>query len=217
VDRVVTEVIETAVPTSVTLTRHGPRALRRRFNRAMLVTGLLTVVLGVLWWFANWPIGFPIGGVVIFLLALPVAADRYRNLGHALGDGYLVTRQGSLIRRRYMLATAGIIGWNEQMSFFQRRAGLVTLVATTAAGRQHYDVLDLAQPDAIALADAATPGLLTPFLTTSGRPETAADRSPAPPVRLRPGSTTTDNATDDLTDATDESSVLPAAEPSPRA
>jgi putative membrane protein len=218
VDRVVADVIETSSPTSITLTRHGPRALRRRFNRAMLVTGLLTVVLGVLWWFANWPIGFPIAGVVIFLLALPVAADRYRNLGHALGDGFLVTRQGSLIRRRYMLATAGIIGWNEQMSFFQRRAGLVTLVATTAAGRQHYDVRDLAQPDAIALADAATPGLLTPFLTTSGRPETAADRSPERPERSRPRSTTTDNAADDSTaDSTDESSNVPAAEPSPRA
>jgi putative membrane protein len=135
---------------------------------------VLTAVLIVLWWFANWPIGFPVGGLVIFLLALPVALDRYRNLGHALGDGFLVTRQGSLVRRRYMLATAGIIGWNERMSFFQRRAGLVTLIATTAAGRQHYDVLDLAQSDAIALADAATPGLLTPFLTTSvDRPASA--------------------------------------------
>ncbi|HZD97893.1 MAG TPA: PH domain-containing protein [Micromonosporaceae bacterium] len=174
VDRVVADVIETSAPPSVALIRHGPRARRRRINRALLVTGVLTAVLIVLWWFANWPIGFPVGGLVIFLLALPVALDRYRNLGHALGDGFLVTRQGSLVRRRYMLATAGIIGWNERMSFFQRRAGLVTLIATTAAGRQHYDVLDLAQSDAIALADAATPGLLTPFLTTSvDRPASA--------------------------------------------
>jgi putative membrane protein len=217
VDRVVADVIETSAPTSVTLTRHGPRALRRRVNRAMLVTGVLTAVLGVLWWLANWPIGFPIAGVVIFLLALPVALDRYRNLGHALSDGFLVSRQGSLVRRRYMLATAGIIGWNEQMSFFQRRAGLVTLVATTAAGRQHYDVLDLAQPDAIALADAATPGLLTPFLTTSERPETTSDRSPAPPVRSRPRSTTTDDSTAEPAEAsTARSTDAPAAESSPR-
>ena len=108
----------------------------------MLVTGMLTVVLGVLWWFANWPIGLPVAGVVIFLLALPVALDRYRNLGHALSDGFLVTRQGSLIRRRYMLATAGIIGWNERMSFFQRRAGLVTLVGAAArAGLTDYRVV----------------------------------------------------------------------------
>jgi putative membrane protein len=191
VDRVVADVIETSAPPGVALIRHGPRARRRRINRALLVTGVLTAVLIVLWWFANWPIGFPIGGLVIFLLALPVALDRYRNLGHALGDGFLVTRQGSLVRRRYMLATAGIIGWNERMSFFQRRAGLVTLIATTAAGRQHYDVLDLAQPDAIALADAATPGLLTPFLTTSvdraaAAPRTASSMSAVPPLASDP-------------------------------
>jgi putative membrane protein len=196
VDRVVGDVIETSAPPRVELTRHGPRARRRRINRAMLVTGMLTVVLGVLWWFANWPIGLPVAGVVIFLLALPVALDRYRNLGHALSDGFLVTRQGSLIRRRYMLATAGIIGWNERMSFFQRRAGLVTLVATTAAGRQHYDVVDLAQPDAIALADAATPGLLAPFLAMpAGRSATPAGRSATPA----------------------DQSATPAADPMPRA
>jgi putative membrane protein len=166
VDAVTAAVMGTPNPPAVTLSRHGRRARRRRFNRALIVTGLLAAVLVVLWQFANWPIGFPIGGIVLVGLAIPVAADRYRNLGHALVDGFLVTRSGSLVRRRYMLATAGIIGWNERMSFFQRRAGLVTLVATTAAGRQHYDVIDLAQADAIALADASTPGLLTPFLAT---------------------------------------------------
>ncbi len=188
VDRVVADVIETSAPPSVELTRHGPRARRRRITRAILVTGALTVVLGVLWWFANWPIGFPIAGVVILALSLPVALDRYRNLGHALSDGFLVTRQGSLVRRRYMLATAGIIGWNERMSFFQRRAGLVTLVATTAAGRQHYDVLDLAQADAIALADAATPGLLSPFLTTPADRSAAESGATATPSRPRESS-----------------------------
>jgi len=166
VDAVTAAVMGTPHPPAVTLSRHGARARRRRFSRALIVTGLLAAVLVVLWQFANWPIGFPIAGVVLVGLAIPVAADRYRNLGHALIDGFLVTRSGSLVRRRYMLATAGIIGWNERMSFFQRRAGLVTLVATTAAGRQHYDVIDLAQADAIALADASTPGLLTPFLAT---------------------------------------------------
>jgi len=164
VNRVATEVIGSPYPTATTLIKHGPRARRRRFNRALLVTGLLTVVLAVLWRFANWPVGFPIGGIVLLVLAVPVAADRYRNLGHTLVDGFLVTRYGSLGRRRFMLQTTGIIGWNERMSFFQRRSGLVTLIATTAAGRQHYDVIDIAQRDAVALADAATPGLLTPFL-----------------------------------------------------
>jgi putative membrane protein len=222
VDRVVAEVIETGAPPSVELIRHGPRARRRRINRALLVTGALAVVLGVLWWFANWPIGFPIAGVVVFLLALPLALDRYRNLGHALSGGFLVTRQGSLVRRRYMLATAGIIGWNERMSFFQRRAGLVTLIATSAAGRQHYDVLDLAQPDAIALADAATPGLLTPFLATSAdRPAPAPGSSASPPLSRStepsdaqvPRGSSGSRASGESTGAADAA----AAEPLPRA
>ncbi len=63
-----------------------------------------------------------------------------------------------------MLACDGIIGWNLEQSFFQRRAGLVTLVATMAAGRQRYAVQDIPLEDAVRLADRAMPGLLTPFL-----------------------------------------------------
>ena len=96
-----------------------------------------------------------------------LAADRYRSLGHALVDGRLVTRQGSLVRRRSMLTTDGIVGWTLHRSFFQRRAGLATLVATTAAGRQRYAVLDVPLEEAVRVADRALPGLLTPFLVGS--------------------------------------------------
>jgi putative membrane protein len=58
----------------------------------------------------------------------------------------------------------GIIGWNLQQSWFQRRAGLVTLVATTAAGGQAYAALDIPESLAIALAHDAVPGLVEPFL-----------------------------------------------------
>jgi putative membrane protein len=63
-----------------------------------------------------------------------------------------------------VLQRTGIIGWNVQQSWFQRRAGLVTLVATTAAGQQAYAAFDLPEAEAIALADAAVPGLVRPFL-----------------------------------------------------
>jgi putative membrane protein len=76
-----------------------------------------------------------------------------------------VTRAGSLVRRRSMLACDGIIGWNLRQSFFQRRAGLATLVATTAAGRQGYAVLDIPLEEAVRLADRALPDLLAPLLT----------------------------------------------------
>ena len=57
-----------------------------------------------------------------------------------------------------------MIGWVVQQSFFQRRRGLSTLVATTAAGAEKVVVSDLALDRAIALADATTPGLVAPFL-----------------------------------------------------
>ena len=102
--------------------------------------------------------------LVLIPIGLVLAVDRARQLGHTLVGGWLVTQQGSLVRRRCTLASDGVIGWNVNQSLFQRRAGLATLTATTAAGRQHYEVLDVELGQAIGLADATTPGLLTPFL-----------------------------------------------------
>ena len=76
----------------------------------------------------------------------------------------LVTRAGSLVRRRDVLAAPGIIGWNVERSFFQRRAGLATLTATTAAGEQHYDVQDVEIGEALRVAEQLLPGLTEPFL-----------------------------------------------------
>jgi putative membrane protein len=53
-----------------------------------------------------------------------------------------------------------VIGWRIRQSPLQRRAGLATLEAVTAAGAGGYAIPDLAAPDAVALADAAMPGLL---------------------------------------------------------
>jgi len=62
-----------------------------------------------------------------------------------------------------MLTREGIIGVTLQRSFFQRRAGLTTLTATTAAGRQAYAVPDVPDAEALAVCDTAMPGLLDPF------------------------------------------------------
>jgi putative membrane protein len=93
-----------------------------------------------------------------------LAHDRYRRLGHALTPDYLVLQRNSFRGRRDALQRAGIIGFNTRQTIFQRRAGLVTLTATTAAGKQGYHAVDIPEPVAVALADEAVPGLLTPFL-----------------------------------------------------
>jgi putative membrane protein len=103
----------------------------------------------------------------VSLILLPAAAllalDRYRGLGHALPGRHLVTRTGGLRRRTVTLQRDGVIGWTLRQSPFQRRAGVVTLEAVTAAGRGGYPVLDVGTQEAVALADATTPDLLGPF------------------------------------------------------
>ncbi len=100
-------------------------------------------------------------------VALPVAAllalDRTRSLGHALVDGHLVARSGSVVRRRRILEVDHVIGWNLRATWFQRRAGLTTLVATTAGGNQAVTVLDVPEDEAVRVAHAALPDLVAQF------------------------------------------------------
>jgi putative membrane protein len=92
-----------------------------------------------------------------------LAADRFRSLGHDVVAGRLVARRGSLVRRRCALSCDAVIGWAIEETWFQRRAGLATLRATTAAGAQRYDVQDIEAGAAVGIAEQMVPGLLAPF------------------------------------------------------
>ncbi|WP_309114960.1 PH domain-containing protein [Saccharothrix sp.] len=145
-------------PTQATLRRHPIAALRRRVIRAITPVLVLTAVVAYLAPSWTW---LPIALLPVSAL---LAWDRYRSLGHALTDRYLLARQGSVIRETVALQRTGIIGWRISRSFFQRRSGLVTISATTAAGDGAYHVVDVAEADGLAVADEAVPGLLRPFL-----------------------------------------------------
>jgi putative membrane protein len=161
VERVAREVLETPEPVDTPLTRHGPRATRRRWTRALLPASVaagacvVAVALGAPSW------------VLAALGVLPVAAllavDRARSLGHALVVGHLVSRSGSVVRRRRILAVEHVIGWNLRDTWFQRRAGLATLVATTAGGSQAVTVLDVPEDEAVRVAHEALPSLVDQF------------------------------------------------------
>jgi putative membrane protein len=160
---VATQILGDPSPLDVALTAHGPAARRRRLTRALLAAFVLVVAAGaVIWWGAPRWLALP--AVLTVPVAALLAADRYRSLGHAIAGDFLVTRAGSLDRRRDVLERDGIIGWNVRQSFFQRRAALATLTATTAAGRQRYAVTDVPLSLALPLADQARPGLLGDFL-----------------------------------------------------
>ncbi|OBB58724.1 hypothetical protein A5757_15420 [Mycobacterium sp. 852013-51886_SCH5428379] len=141
------------------LRRHGPAAARRRWTRALAAPafGLVAlvvaaVVTGVPAWV--WPVWVAVTAVCALL-----AADRVRSLGHRVGDGWLVARAGSVERRRDCIAGGGVVGWTVRQSFFQRRAGVATLIAATAAGQKAYRVLDVPEDAAWTIAAQVSPWL----------------------------------------------------------
>jgi putative membrane protein len=147
------------------LVRHGPAARRRRYVRAVGGAAVLAVAGIAAWAAGAVPAWAGLGSLILLPLGAVLAADRYASLGHRLAGGWLVTRTGSLIRRRSVLSTEGIIGWRIHQSWFQRRQGLASLAATTAAGRQHYTAHDVPVATALDLATSATPDLISPFRT----------------------------------------------------
>lgn len=86
-----------------------------------------------------------------------MAVDRVRALGHRVDAHWLSARTGSWEQRRYCIATAGIVGWTVRQSWFQRRAGVATLIAATAAGVKAYRVIDVPQEWAWSVAAQASP------------------------------------------------------------
>jgi putative membrane protein len=139
------------------LRSHGPAAARRRWTRGLMlpaVTALaltgLAVVRGVPAW--AWVVL-----VVMTAVCALLAADRVRALGHRVDSRWLVARSGSVERRRDCIATEGIIGWTVRQSPFQRRSGVATLIAATAAGTKRYVVIDVPADQAWAVAAQASP------------------------------------------------------------
>jgi putative membrane protein len=139
------------------LRRHPRAALRRRLVRAVL-PGVLVVIAGVvsgLGWLA-------VLGAVLAGLGVPLGIDRYRGLGHGLDARALAVRSGSLRRREAVLERAGIVGWQVRQTWFQRRAGLATVVAGTGAGG--FSIIDAAAADAAAVLAEVDPAGVTPLL-----------------------------------------------------
>lgn len=166
-DRVAADVLRADVsPTGAALTAHPPAARARRLLRALgaLVALVLVLVVAgllltpVLLWaaLACAVVGLP--------SALFLARDAYRGLGHALSGDYLVVRSGTFRRSTAALERAGVIGWTVRQTYFQRRAGVIGITATTAAGAGAYTAYDADEGEGLDFASRAVPGLLEPFL-----------------------------------------------------
>lgn len=165
IDRAAIAVCGAERPVLAPLEGHGPAARRRRFVRALVPAVTLFVAVAafaaagwVPWWLL-------VTAAVVVAAAFGLAVDRTRALGHRLVDGFVVARSGSLLRRREVLRAEHVIGWNLRATWWQRRVGLTSLVATTAGGGQSVTVLDVPEEMAVRVADAGVPGLVEQFLT----------------------------------------------------
>jgi putative membrane protein len=185
-DRVAAAVLRepSAPPTAAPLTPHPPAARGRRLRWAagtVLAVEAVLVVLGLLLTPVLLHVAW-ISTLVLVPVGVLLALDAYRALGHTLTADYLVARSGTVRRATVALHRRAVVGWTVRQSAFQRRAGLVTVVGTTAAGSGAYAVRDAAQQDGLTLADAAVPGLLRPFLVGADVPEPAVPGRPVPPA-----------------------------------
>ena len=145
-------------PVPTALRAHPPAARRRRLVRAgaavAAVTGA-TLVPAVIWPWLWW---IPVAASALSAAsAIWAALDNARGLGHEITGGVVALRKGSLMRRTDVLGRDGILGWNIRRSPLQRRAGLATLVATTAGGSGAFRLPDVGREQAPALWRTAGP------------------------------------------------------------
>jgi len=152
-EAVLTELIQRPDIVTGPVLGHGSAATRRRWTRALALPAIAAVVLLVVsvpvWAWVAW-------GALTACCAL-LAFDRARSLGHRVGGGWLVAQAGSVHRRRDCIAAPGIIGWTVRQTLFQRRAGVATLIAATAAGVKQYQVIDVPAALAWSIAAQASP------------------------------------------------------------
>src|SRR5690606_18299077 len=103
---------------SVRLTGHPVAARGRRLRWALgavLLPEIVLVLLGLLVTNVFLHIAW-ISALVLVPVAVALAVDAYRNLGHGLDETYLVAREGTVRRSTVALQRSGIIGWTLRQS-----------------------------------------------------------------------------------------------------
>jgi len=157
--RVLARAIDPLAAPDATLERHPRAALPRRLARAVVVPAALGVVaLALQWW---------LPAAVLLLLGLvgvPLALDRYRQLGHRFDGNRLAVREGSLSRRWTSLDPRAVVSYAIERTPFQARSGLCTIVLHLGQGAGSRRVLDCSEEQAGALLVALDVPLFAPFV-----------------------------------------------------
>ena len=100
---------------------------------------------------------------VLTVAGVPLALDRYRQLGHAFDGHRLAVSEGSVSRRRTSLDPSAVVSYAVERSPGQARAGLRTVVLHLGQGAGSRRVLDCSKEQASALLAALDVPLFAPF------------------------------------------------------
>jgi putative membrane protein len=136
--------------------RAHPAAARRRSVTRSVVPGALVLLAGAVltvtvgWW------PLLVVGAVFTALGVPLGLARYAATGHATGSRSFAVRSGWLVREHAVLQRRAVVGWQVRQSPFQRRAGLVTVLACVGAGSGGYAARDMAADEAAGFTRAAS-------------------------------------------------------------
>ncbi|MFI7614985.1 PH domain-containing protein [Nonomuraea terrae] len=148
------------------LRRHPPVARRRRLFRAVFPWLVVASASAAAAWATGATLWWVLLVLTLFLAALgvPLGLDRYASLGHGYDGVRVSVRSGSLRRAQAVIERRAVVGWRLRQTWFQRRAGVLTLIAGVGAGKGGYSAIDVSEAQAADFPAEVTPEWLTPFL-----------------------------------------------------
>jgi putative membrane protein len=144
------------------LVGHPRAALPRRVVRALPLPVAATLAAAALgWWWVS------AAGALVAVLAVAVALDRYRQLGHRFDGRRLAIRGGCLLRRWTTVDPSAVVSYEVRRSPGQARAGLCSVHLHLGQGAGSRRVLDLGEEQARTLLAALDPPLLEPLVAAA--------------------------------------------------
>lgn len=152
-------------PFRADLRPHPLVARKRRLFRAIFPWLMVALVAAAgvwvsgltLWWVLL------VLALVLAALGIPLGLDRYASLGHGYDGARLSMRSGSLRRTQAVIERRAVVGWRMRQTWFQRRAGVLTLIAGVGAGKGGYAAIDVSKAQAASFPAEVTPEWLSPF------------------------------------------------------
>lgn len=153
VPRLVRAVFPALDYSAIALSPVHPRSKSRAFTVYLSV--LLVAAIAA----AAWRVQLTVIPVALVIPAWLIAAWQYRHRGYALGDRYMVARNGAFNRVTWLVPEHKLQTLHVRESPFQRRHELATVQLDTAGGGSVASVRDLGYGDAVRLVNSLRLGL----------------------------------------------------------